>query len=88
MDRDSFLALLTALIADREHAEEAERSDPERHRWGGADGWQNSSISAFLGAASCYFQHPSYPHRDSPSHSAPLSWHDFAEFLYLGKIYE
>ncbi|WP_042725350.1 hypothetical protein [Chthoniobacter flavus] len=87
-DRDSFLAFLAALIIDRERAEETERADPRRHQRGGAGNWQNTSISAFLGAASCYFQHPDYPHRDTPSRRAPLSWHDFAVFLHLGKIYE
>lgn len=87
-DRDTFLAFLAALIVDREHAEDIERSNPKFHQWGGAGNWQNSSISAFLGAGSCYFQHPDYPHRDSPSHASPLSWRDFAEFLYFGKIYE
>jgi hypothetical protein len=89
-DRDSFLAFLSALIADRKAAEERERSNPDRYRWGAAvpGDWEHSSISSYLGAAACYFKHPIYSHRDTPSHSAPLSWRDFAEFLYLGKIYE
>ena len=85
-DRESFMAFLAAFTDDRERAEQMERDDPKRWQWDGAGGWQNSSISAFLGAAACYFQGPSYPDRASPS--AHPSWHDLAHFLYFGKIYE
>lgn len=85
-DRDTFLAFLSALITDRECAEEMERADPNLAHYGGARRWQNSAISAFLGAAAAYFEHQDCPHRDSPT--VPPSWRDFAEFLYFGKIYE
>jgi len=85
-DRDSFFAFLEALTAEREDAERLEREEPDRWRWGGAHNWQNSSISTFLGAASCYFSHPDCLHRDAPA--LPPTWRDFAEFLYFGKIYE
>ena len=85
-DRESFFAFLNAFIDDRERAEQLEHEQPERWQWGGAGNWQNSSISAFLGAASCYFHNHTYPNQDAPS-AAP-TWRDFASFLYFGKIYE
>ena len=85
-DPKSFFAFLDAFIGDRERAEQMEREQPEHWQWGAAGGWQNRSISAFLGAGSCYFANPKYPNRDMPL-AAP-TWRDFAEFLYFGKIYE
>lgn len=85
-DKESFLTFLQALIENREVAEKMERENPKYWQLGGANGWQNSSISAFLEAASCYFDNPNYEHRDVPS--PPISWHDLAVFLYFGKIYE
>jgi len=82
-DKDSFLEFLEALISEREEADELEKSEPEKWAYGGANGWQNSSISSFLECASCFFLED--PHRHS---GEELSWKDMAEFLYYGKIYE
>ena len=79
-DRDSFILFVEALIKDREHAEALERESPELHRWDGANGWQNSTISAFLGGA--------LAGSDAWKVPAEPSWHDLALFLFLGKIYE
>ena len=46
-DRDSFLQFAQWLIDDRHEADDVERADPERYKWGGAHGWQNSSIASF-----------------------------------------
>jgi rhamnogalacturonyl hydrolase YesR len=78
-DKASFFEFLHVLIEDREVAEALEQESPEKWQWGGANGWQNSAISSFLECASCYFNEES---------SEELSWRDFAEFLYFGKIYE
>jgi hypothetical protein len=82
-DHDTFMAFVWALVADREKAEQLERADPKRYQFGGAGNWQNSSISAFLGAAASYFEDSGWG-----SGSAQPSWRDLAQFLYLGKIYE
>lgn len=55
-DRESFMAFIRALVADRERAEELERQQPTIHDTGIAGEWQNSSISAYLGAAESYFE--------------------------------
>lgn len=83
VDRDSFIAFVTALAEEREAAEELERSEPERYQLGGAHGWQNGSISSFLYASLMYFD--SNPFREPES--VP-SWKMMAEILYDGKIYE
>jgi hypothetical protein len=83
VDRDSFLAFVQALAADRWEAERMERAEPVRYQLGGALGWQNGDISAFLEDALQYFEAtPLRRPEDVPS------WRMFAEFLYFGKIYE
>lgn len=81
-DRESFIAFVEALAAERERAEAMERADPVRYQLGGALGWQNGIISGFLSAARIYFDHPDDRTPEEPS------WRLFAEFLYFGKIYE
>ncbi len=82
IDRDSFLAFVRELAAERWEAERMERED-EGYQFGGALGWQNGDISAFLEAALHYFEPgPFHQPEDQPS------WRMFAEFLYFGKIYE
>jgi hypothetical protein len=83
-NRETFLAFVWSLAEDRRRAEEIESNDPERYKWGGADGWQNQTISSFLEASAAGVAHPSWP--DSAAQSP--SWKDFALFLWMGKIYE
>ena len=79
-DRESFLAFAKALVEERELAEKMEIEAPEKYRLCGALGWENGSISSFLGAAlAC---------AEDGSHFEEASWRGFAEFLYCGKIYE
>jgi hypothetical protein len=78
--RESFLAFLRALIEEREQAEKLERESPDYFKYGGVLDWQNSSISSYLEAALAGVE-------DSESFQEP-SWRAFAEFLYMGKIYE
>lgn len=82
-DRDSFMQFVDWLCADRSEAEDIERADAERYKWGGANGWQNSSIASFLEAAIAGAE----AQRDWGGDTGP-SWKDLAVFLYLGKIYE
>jgi hypothetical protein len=81
-DRDSFIAFVEALAAEREKAEAMERAEPVGYQLGGALGWQNGDISGFLSAALACFDHPDHRTSEEPS------WRLFAEFLYFGKIYE
>jgi hypothetical protein len=82
-DRDSFVRFVEYLVADRVAASEVEKTDPQRYQWGGAAGWQNTEIPAFLEGALA----GSLAQRDWGADAAP-SWRDLAIFLYLGKIYE
>lgn len=82
-DRQSFVRFVERLIADRANADDLERADPERFKWGGANGWQNASIASFLeGAIAGAEAQGDWGNGASPS------WRDLAIFLYLGKIYE
>jgi hypothetical protein len=82
-DRDSFIRFAEELIKDRQQAEELERSDPKRYQFGGANGWQNGSISSFLECALAGAE----AQDDWGSQGNP-TWRDLAVLLYLGKIYE
>jgi len=84
-DRKSFIAFVGALIAERELAEQLERERPEYYKYGGALGWQNSAISSYLSAALAEIEDSGPPHTQT---SEAASWRAFAEFLYMGKIYE
>lgn len=82
-DRESFMRFAEWLIADRRIADDMESSDPQLYKWGGANGWQNSSIASFLDCAIAGAD----AQDDWGTGSSP-SWKDLAVFLYLGKIYE
>lgn len=82
-DRDSFVRFVEYLVANREAARGVEMADPERYQWGGADGWQNTEVHAFLDGALAGV----LAQRNWGTAAAP-SWRDLAVFLYLGKIYE
>ena len=84
INRETFLAFVFSLAENRRQAEAIELAAPERYKWGGADGWQNQTISSFLEASAAGVDHPSWP---EPTAENP-SWRDFALFLWMGKIYE
>jgi hypothetical protein len=83
VDKNTFIAFVSALADEREEAEEIERADPKAYSVDGALGWKNGDIAAFLNASLEYFT-------EGPFHkpARKLSWRMFAEFLYHGKIIE
>lgn len=82
-DKETFIAFVEALAAEREEAERIEREHPERYVVDGAYDWKNADIASFLYAALEYFQEkPFHKPDDEPN------WKMFAEFLWLGKIVE
>jgi len=83
-DRESFIQFVEWLIEDRQEADDLERCDSQRYKLGGANGWQNSSISSFLEGAIAGAD----GQRDWANGDGGPSWKDLAVFLYLGKIYE
>ena len=82
-DRDTFIAFVEALAAEREDAEKIERRNPETYIVDGAHDWKNADIASFLYASLDYFE-------DKPFHKPERDpgWKMFAEFLYFGKIIE
>ena len=82
-DRESFVAFVNALAAEREDAERIERENPQSYMVDGAHNWKNADIASFLYAALDYFE-------EKPFHKpeGQPSWKMFAEFLYCGKIIE
>lgn len=84
VDRESFIAFVEALAAERRQAEHLEKEQPLRYQLGGALGWENGDIADFLEAALAYFQEGSL----GPAPEPVPSWRMFAEFLYCGKIIE
>ena len=83
-DRETFIAFIWALIRDREETVAKEKQSAESKRGYGAFGWQNDTIEAYFEAAlACVEAHAK---RDDILKEP--SWRAFAEFLYVGKIYE
>jgi hypothetical protein len=85
-DEKSFIAFLDALAADWGNEQEKEVKEPSSPYGPGANGWENGSIGAFLGAAAGwgtasisglkFYEKPENP------------WRRAAQILYMGKIYE
>jgi len=82
-DRESFVAFVMALAAERESAAKIESENPTRYMLDGAHGWANADIPQFLEAACEFFG--SIP--DGEPDPEP-SWKVFAEILWCGKIIE
>lgn len=83
VDRDSFIAFVQALADEREIAEKLERADPVGYSIDGARNWKNADIASYLYASLAYFNERPF----KPAETTP-SWRMFADFLYVGKIYE
>lgn len=82
-DRDSFIAFVEAMAAERADAVEIERANPHAYLVDGAHNWKNGEIDGFLWAALSYFESKPYHTPESKP-----SWRMFAEFLWCGKIIE
>lgn len=82
-DRDSFIAFVEALAAEREAAAAIERANQDMYVIDGPNNWKNADIASFLYAALDYFE-------DKPLHKPEVvpSWQMFAHFLWCGKIIE
>ena len=89
-DRESFLAFVRALVADREAAVEAEERKPTDLRILGlvpdAGGWYNFTIESYLNASLSWAEDTGMGvNQGLPPEP---SWRTFAVFLLCGKIYE
>lgn len=85
--KESFLRFVQALAEDAEAA----NVEPERTADGKLNlspcGWENGSVSAFLGAMSAWAAGNSGI-TGNPMVSEQASWRAFAEILHAGKFYE
>ena len=83
-DFNSFIAFVEWLASDRADEVQKERLTPSHAIGPGANGWENSTIEAFLEAAvACAIDA-----RNKSGHAPEPSWREFAGFLHGGKIYE
>ena len=79
--RDSFLAFVEALAADRKRDGKSEVRRPSSPFGATKGGWENTSVEAFLEAAvACA--------RDGHLLSPQPTWREMAIFLLGGKAYE
>jgi hypothetical protein len=85
-DRESFLAFVAALAADRRAAVAAELVSPSSPYGPDAGGWENVTIEDFLEAAISWAVDSDMGIRQGMP--AELSWQTFAAFLLSGKVYE
>jgi hypothetical protein len=83
-DRETFIEFVWALIRDRKETVAKEKEAPESQRGYGAFGWQNDTIESYFEAALACVD--ANINKDDILKEA--SWAAFAEFLYVGKIYE
>ena len=83
-DKESFLKFVKALIADREDEVKQEKEGLGSSYQSGANGWENGTIESFLEASVACTE----DHGDETILSEKASWQSFAQFLYVGKIYE
>ena len=85
-DEETFIAFVAALGADREDEVAKERARPSSPCGPEANGWENGTIEAFLGAAAAWATASKnglefYPKPENP-------WKRCADILSMGKIYE
>ena len=85
VDRDTFLAFVKALAADREGEVAKEKEHPGSPWAAGANGWEHGTIEGFLEAAVACAEDSRGTPGEMPE---PPSWKTFAIFLYRGKYYE
>jgi hypothetical protein len=80
-DKKTFLAFIAALIRDREASIQEEHRNPSSPYEPEAHGWENTTIERFFEAALAWAA-------DADTMPEEPAWHNFAEFIYSGKIYE
>lgn len=85
VDRDSFLAFVKALTADRLDEVVKEKVNPSSPWGAGANGWEHGTIEGYLDAAVAWMEDSQGTAYELPEEP---SWKSFATFLYRGKGYE
>ncbi|WP_257169097.1 hypothetical protein [Bradyrhizobium sp. SRS-191] len=85
-DASSFLAFVSALVADREAAVQREKAEPSSTWEPDAGGWENIRIETYLEAAAAWAESTDFG--VDQGLAANNLWRRFAEFLSAGKSYE
>ena len=85
VDRNSFLAFVKALVADRLDVVAKEKENPSSPWGAGANSWEHGTIEGYLDAAVAWMEDSQGTAWELP---AEPSWKSFATFLYRGKSYE
>src|SRR5262245_2911582 len=83
---ESFLEFVRALVADRTASVATESVSPSSPYGPEANGWENTTIERFLGAAVAWAEDSRFG--ESQGLQGENAWRVFATFLYCGKIYE
>jgi hypothetical protein len=85
-DERSFIQFLLSLAEDREAEIVKESENPSSPYGIGANGWENVTIEAFLGAAAAWGESSA---NGLPLYDAPANpWTRCAHILLMGKLYE
>jgi hypothetical protein len=85
--KESFIAFVNALAADRAKEVEIEKKNPSNPYGPGACGWENVTIEACLQSMAAWASTTS-AETGRPSVPEEASWRTFAKMLYAAKIYE
>jgi len=83
-DFDSFVRFVGWLARDRADEVAKEKLAPSHPMGPGVNGWENSTIEAFLEAAAAW----ATDMRDKSKQEPVPSWREFAFILHAGKTYE
>jgi len=77
---ETFLDFLKALMLDKRDEDEKENKEASSPYASGHNGWENNDIASFLDAM--------HAGTEDNEFSKKASWKNFAEIIYMGKIYE
>lgn len=79
-DEATFIRFVKALAADFEDSRVEEKAHPTSLYFPAANGWENTTINAFLDAATAWAH--------NSQAEIPNPWKRAAQILMVGKIYE
>lgn len=89
IDEQSLLVFMEALSADWEDERQQELISSSAPYSSGANGWENSTIGAYLDAAASWGRASINGLPKNAAYEKPENpWQRVAQILYMGKIYE
>ena len=87
-DEKSFLKFVRALIADRVDEIKREKETPSSPYSSGVNGWENLTVEDYLNSAAAWVEDSNFGRNLPGKVFLDNCWHQYATFLYAGKIYE